>query len=175
MDLINDIQILKAKLEKLRVELAVSRSENCKLSEENKILRCRIEQLEQTTVSKSSFEMAMASIMNTVEMLKSTCESRYQSQDADQSTEQCDQSIYDDCEYLTTLFDQIDQTNNIKDNYEESPINGYINTVDSSKSLSQKDANANQSKRSTKKKFDQDDIFLRRPRLSENVIIAPLV
>ncbi len=172
MDLNNDIQILKAKVEKLRVELAVSRSDNYRLSEENKILRCRIEQLEQTTVSKSSFEMAMASIMNTVEMLKLSCESKYQSQDVDQLE---DQMTDDECEYLSGLFDQIDQTNNIKNNYEESPINGYMNTVSSSELLTYNDSSSTRSKRAGKKKADQEELFLRRPQLSDNVIIAPLV
>lgn len=52
-------------------------------------------------------------------MLTLTCESKQPTQNVVQPEEQCNQSIYNDCEYLSILFDQIDETNNIKDVYEE--------------------------------------------------------
>lgn len=59
------------KLEQMRIEIAKLKYQNQRLKEENVLVNQRLEQLEQGYITKMVFDKAIASIMNSIESLKS--------------------------------------------------------------------------------------------------------
>lgn len=74
-------RLLCSKLEQMRVDIAYLKTQNKMLKEENRLLNQRVEQLEQGYVTKMTFDKAIASIMNSIESLKSMHMSETSSED----------------------------------------------------------------------------------------------
>lgn len=64
-------RLLMTKLEQMRIEIAKLKYQNQRLKEENVLVNQRLEQLEQGYITKMVFDKAIASIMNSIESLKS--------------------------------------------------------------------------------------------------------
>lgn len=97
MDLKTQNKLLITKLESMRVEIAKLKTQVGNLNNENILLNQRIEQLEQGYVPKLIFDKAIASIMNSIESLKSMHEENYSSEEIVDSVDL----------FLGNLFQQI--------------------------------------------------------------------